>query len=375
MKIQVVSHDLSHNCLGRAHVLAQLVSNIADVEIIGRSADGTVWEPLRDDPSVPIRMLPPGMSMAAFVESLDADVVYAVKARRSSLGAALMARKLHGTPVIADVDDWELAFFLDNPKWLLRNAVDLRLPDNLWATIQAERQVRHANAVTVSSSWLLNRFGGTIVPHARDANAYQPHLDATKLRQELGLQRHTVILFLGSARRHKGLQSIIDALDLLGDPGIAFVHVGDGAAPRRDYVHALGTQPFHRVPQFLAAADLVVLAQQPGYVAKAQLPAKVFDAMAMQRPVIATRVSDLPAVLDGCGVLVDPGDAHGLAEAIRSIADDPDRQRRLGAAARARFEAEYSLDAVRQRVERIVLRLAGSVGPRDEIRRGGPSLN
>jgi glycosyltransferase involved in cell wall biosynthesis len=64
--------------------------------------------------------------------------------------------------------------------------------------------------------------------------------------------------------------------------------------------------------------------------------------MAMGKPVIATRISDLPLILEGCGELVPPADASALARAIQSVLDDPQQAVRLGQAARARCLALYS---------------------------------
>jgi glycosyltransferase involved in cell wall biosynthesis len=366
MKVVVASHDLSHNCLGRAHVLADLIRTGAEVEIVGPAATGRIWAPLREQTDIPVAVVPRRMSPAQVAQRYDADVVYAVKARSASLGRALATRALTGVPVVSDVDDWEMSFFLDEPRWLLRNAVDLRNPDNLWATWRAERAVRRADAVTVSSRFLRDRFGGQIVPHARDASAYRSTVDTgfaegTRLRAELGLAGERVVLFLGSARPHKGLHLVVAALDRLADPRLAFVVVGGATGlPRRPWLRVLPAQPYHRVPEFLALADIVALPQLATRTAAAQVPAKVFDAMAMGRPVVASRVSDLPEILRGCGVIVEPGDVAGLAGALRGLVDDPARARMLGLAARARFEAEYSYDAVRPRVQRLIRTVARS---------------
>jgi glycosyltransferase involved in cell wall biosynthesis len=361
MKVVVVSHDLSHNCLGRAHVLADLLRQRADVEIVGPAAAGDIWGPLRHETAVPIRAMPRRMSAAQLDSRLAADVIYAVKARAGSLGLALAARRRTGVPVIADVDDWEMSFFLDDPAWMVRNMLDVRNPDNFWATWQAGRTVRKADAVTVSSGWLQNRYGGHLIPHARNSRTFLDRRDSSDLRDALGLRDRKVVLFLGSPRPHKGLHLVVAALDLLADPRVVFLVVGGAhGLPARPWIRSMPQQPYHRVPEFLALADVVALAQLPSRTAAAQVPAKVFDAMAMARPVVASRVSDLPAILDGCGIIVDPGDAPGLAAAIGSLLDDPGLARRIGQAARARFEAEYSYDAVRPRLERLIEDVARS---------------
>ena len=356
MKINVVCHDLSNNCLGRAHVLARLLARSHDVEIVGRIRGDRVWEPLRSDTAVPVRVLPHGVDLRRALAALDGDLVYAVKPKAGSLGLGLLARARHGIPLIADIDDWEMAFFLDNPRWLLRNALQVWNPDNLYTTWALERISARADAITVSTTFLRRRFGGTIIPHARSAGMF-PHAAGgdAGLREDLGLAGKGVVLFVGSLRPHKGVTDVIAALDALADPNLAFLVVGpDETLPERPYLRVIGPQPFSMLPRFLALADLVVLAQRRSRVSAAQLPAKVFDAMAMARPVIATRVSDLPNALEGCGVIVEPNSTVELAQAIARLMANPQERARLGSRARQRFLDRFSDDVVAPRLASVV---------------------
>jgi hypothetical protein len=338
VKINVVCHDLSNNCLGRAHVLARLLARSHDVDIVGRMRGDHLWEPLRCDAAVPVRVLPRGVDLRRALAALDGDLVYAVKPKAGSLGLGLLARARHGIPLIADIDDWEMAFFLDNPRWLLRNAMEVWNPNNLYTTWAMERMSRRADAITVSTTFLQRRFGGTIIPHARSAGMFPSAAGGdARLRDDLGLAGKHVVLFLGSLRPHKGL--------VVGP---------DAQLPDRPDLRVVGPQPFSALPRFLALADVVVLAQRRSRISAAQLPAKVFDAMAMARPVIATRVSDLPKVLEGCGVIVEPNSIVELAHAIARLMADPEERARLGARARQRFVDQFSEDVVAPRLALVV---------------------
>ena len=116
----------------------------------------------------------------------------------------------------------------------------------------------------------------------------------------------------------------------------------------------LGPQPFKDTPKFVAAADLVVLFQSASPAAQGQLPAKVFDAMSMAKPIIASSVSDLPVILEGCGEIVEPGDVDSLARAIAVLLDDPGRASELGRRARQKCLAEYSYDALGPKLRDII---------------------
>src|SRR4029079_13265023 len=79
-------------------------------------------------------------------------------------------------------------------------------------------------------------------------------------------------------------------------------------------------------------------------------PVSVIEALAAERPAVATRVGGVPDVIrDGVdGYLVDPGDIDELAERLARLARNPLERAKMGAAGRARVLERY---AVARRVE------------------------
>jgi colanic acid/amylovoran biosynthesis glycosyltransferase len=75
------------------------------------------------------------------------------------------------------------------------------------------------------------------------------------------------------------------------------------------------------------------------------VPVVLMEAMAMQLPCVATRITGIPELIrDGIdGLLVTPSDSSELAGAIARLIDDPGLRRRLAAAGRARVEQKYHL--------------------------------
>ena len=68
----------------------------------------------------------------------------------------------------------------------------------------------------------------------------------------------------------------------------------------------------------------------------------MLDALRAGAPVVASRIGDIPEVVtEDCGVLVPPGDAAALADALARLARDPERQTRLSRGAQGRAE-EFS---------------------------------
>ena len=93
------------------------------------------------------------------------------------------------------------------------------------------------------------------------------------------------------------------------------------------------------VADLIAAADVVCLTS----IAEG-LPMIVLEAMALGRPVLATAVGGLPDVVTPeLGVLVDEGTPVAIGDALVSLASSPDRQRAMGLAARASYEASYTV--------------------------------
>ena len=89
------------------------------------------------------------------------------------------------------------------------------------------------------------------------------------------------------------------------------------------------------------------------------VPFKVFEYMALRRPVVT---GDTPAARHALGddvVLVPPGDAPALAAAIRALMADADRRRRLGDAAGDRFAQRFSTAAQVATLQSSLARVTG----------------
>jgi len=67
--------------------------------------------------------------------------------------------------------------------------------------------------------------------------------------------------------------------------------------------------------------DEVLIPQRRRLGSYAQVPAKIFDAMAMAKPIISTKISDIPEILDNCGWVVEPENPRQLAETIQYVFD------------------------------------------------------
>ena len=360
MKVSVLAADLSDNATGRADLLARLLSARYDVEVVGPRFGADVWMPAREG-AIPQRSVRagryPGFArhIPALLDLVDGDVIVASKPRATSFGLALLARARRRRPLVLDIDDWEIGFFSRSGPWgRIGRALNVANPNGLPWTWLAEKLVSRADAITVASRFLERRFGGTLLPHVRDTEAWDPgRYDRAATRRRLGVDGEKVVMFLGTPRGHKGVDDLVEAVGSLG-PGVILALVGVDAArsgaqrwSAPAYVRVTGEIPFDDVPRYLIGADVVAVPQRDTMDTVGQVPAKLFDAMALARPIVSTSVSMIPEILEGCGVVVEPGNVSALAGAIKRLLDNPVDAADLGRRARERCESRYSFRVAR----------------------------
>jgi colanic acid/amylovoran biosynthesis glycosyltransferase len=157
----------------------------------------------------------------------------------------------------------------------------------------------------------------------------------------------------------KGHRYLLEACHLLADRGIALrcFLIGDG--PLRAEIEAqikglnlqrqvivLGQQTRQQVQQHLLQADLMVLPSVRLSSGKQEgIPVALMEAMAMSLPVIATRLSGIPELVeDGkSGILVSERDPEAIASAVMRLAGSQSLREELGAAGREKVLKEYDL--------------------------------
>jgi glycosyltransferase involved in cell wall biosynthesis len=215
----------------------------------------------------------------------------------------------------------------------------------------------------------------SVVENWIDTDRVQPLCRENAFRSEAGLSAADfVVLWAGTLGYISGAALIIEAAELLRhQPCIRFLVVGEG--PLRSGLMAcaqqLGLQsvtfrpfqPEERLAEVQASGDvsLVVL---PSAFAETSVPSKVLAYMAAGRAIVAAvpaQSATATLIRDArAGIVVHPGDARGLAEAILTLYTDPQRARALGAAARAYAVGNLSSAVGAARLERVLSQLLAS---------------
>lgn len=366
--VVVVCPNLSGNCLGRATLLAELLlRSCRSVTVIGAIVGREIWAPAHagavDITGHRVRSVADLPGLARWIRARTRDAVVVVsKPLATSFGVALVG--VDPGRMVLDIDDWERGLCAEMAGRRLASRVrDLCDPfalNSLASTIALEKLVGRAATRVVSNRFLQDRFGGTLLPHVRDPEVLRPDpARAESTRRELGLLERPWVGFIGTLREHKGVGHLVRALSLLRGPAapgllVAGVDTRDAYACSvvtdalvrlgSDRLRVIGQFPGRELPGLVEAPDVIALPSVRGPASVGQTPAKMFDAMAMARPVVATDVGDHAEILSDCGVIVPSGDDVKLSAAIAELVDDPARRRRLGEAARARLVSTFSHD-------------------------------
>jgi glycosyltransferase involved in cell wall biosynthesis len=242
------------------------------------------------------------------------DVVLGAWAYPDGFAAVLAARML-GVPSVIKLhgSDINIVAKQPGPRWL-----------TAWALPRATRVVAVSRPLAdevIALGVPADRV--EIVMNGVDRALFTPR-DRAAARAELGLPAGPLAVYIGNLKPEKGVLDLVRAWHSVPE-GMLLI-VGDG--PLRDEmtralderVRLIPRQPLERVPRYLAAADVVVLASH-----SEGTPNVILEALACGRRVVATNVGGIPDLIDDdeLGTLVPPHDSQALAAAISAALRRP----------------------------------------------------
>ncbi len=193
----------------------------------------------------------------------------------------------------------------------------------------------------------------TVIPNGVDIERYGDTTKRKAVRDSIGVPGGALLLTcVAKLYEQKGHAVLLDAFERLHAPReVHLALVGDGPlhgslqariddARLQHRVHLTGIRS--DIPDVLMASDAFLLPSL-----WEGLPMALLEAMASGLPIIASRVAGTEEVLAGteAGLLVEPGDADGLRDAVERLVADDGLRLRLGTAARARVVERYTVAA------------------------------
>ncbi len=311
----------------------------------------------------------PAMIREAFEQP---DVVFTVEPTFFAAPVALACASMAQAPAWLHVQDFEVdaAFELGllPPHGLVRRiAMGLEM-----MFTRAFQRVSSISIRMVQRSLLKGVDNERVVlfPNWVDADVVKPQEPGApnRYRKELGLGGKVVLLYSGNMGGKQGLELLGPlAGALVHDPNVHFIFCGDGSfRPQLEEMVAgmgnvtlLPLQPLEGLSDLLNAADIHLLPQRAD-AADLVMPSKLTGMLASGRPTIVTaaRGTQVESVVGGtkgghgpCGVVVPAGDVDSLVIAVRELAADPERRRRLGATARQYAEIHLGKAQVLEQFE------------------------
>ncbi len=187
----------------------------------------------------------------------------------------------------------------------------------------------------------------TFIPYGTDVDMFNPQVDGSSVRAELGLQDKFVVLYAGALGQANDIDTVLRAAERLkGDNEIYFVLFGDGKERPRLQSEAeqmklsnvifAGVRPKREMPSVVASANVCLAILQDIPMFRTTYPNKVFDYMAAGRATVLVIDGITRTLIESSngGVYVQPGDDEFLAKTTLELSKDSARVDRMGQSAR-----------------------------------------
>jgi glycosyltransferase involved in cell wall biosynthesis len=285
----------------------------------------------------------------------------------ASMAAASLARK-HNIPFVMEVRDLWPAIFVD--LGVLRSRSLILLLER-WELAM----YRRASAViTVTDSFRDNLINRGIPEHkvfavlnGADVDFWRPAEPDEGVRTRLGMAGRFVVLYIGAHGISHGLDRVLGAAKILRDePKIQFVFVGEGAEKDRlvraakddGLTNVSFCDPVNKegVRQYYCLAGVCLVPLRNVRLFDAFIPSKMFEIMAMGRPIVASLRGEAARILrnSGSALIVEPEDSDAMAQSILYLCDHPKEAQTMGRRGRSFVEEHYSRRSLAARYLEII---------------------
>lgn len=273
----------------------------------------------------------------------------------AAMAAAGFAMR-HRLPFIMEVRDLWPAIFVE--LGVLRNPRLIRWLERLEFFLYR----RATRIVTVTEAFRRNLIGRGVpqekvftIPNGADIDFWKPQEPSKRLRKHLDLENSFVVLYIGAHGISHALGRILESANLLREyPQIRFLFIGEGADKeqlvrqaqqlRLKNVTFLNSVKRDKVLEFYALADVCLVPLKNISLFETFIPSKMFEIMAMARPIIGSLNGEAADILrrSGGAIVVEPEDTRAIADSILYLIGHREQARAMGQRGRAFVTDHYS---------------------------------
>jgi glycosyltransferase involved in cell wall biosynthesis len=252
----------------------------------------------------------------------------------------------------------------------LSNPLAIRMAEGLEAFLY--RKAARVTTVTRGIRQILLERGLSsekvhLLTNGVDTSFFCPDVDPTPAVERFGLDGRVTVAYAGTHGMAQGLETLVDAAQLLShDPGIRFIMIGEGAEKPALMARADGygltnldffpNQPKSFMPHLLAAVDVAVVSLRKLEIFASALPSKLFEIMAMERPVVLAAVGEAREMIltANAGLVVEPENPGDLAHAIVQLTADAEARKRMGRNGRRFVQTSFDRDHLTSLLEALL---------------------
>jgi glycosyltransferase involved in cell wall biosynthesis len=210
----------------------------------------------------------------------------------------------------------------------------------------------------------------TVIPNGADTKMFDlKRSDPAKVRKDLNLPNAKLCVYSGRLDGWAGMQIILRLCSIARTkkPDLRFLLVGSGDNEKiqGENILCLGEMPHEKIPTVLATADLILIPFPNDDVSHAASPLKLFEAMSMCKPIVASRVSGIQDVIrDGeNGFLADPDDPNDWMLKVETVLNSGELAARIAANAKRTVKERFDWDLLTRRCEEVLSASQSQVAP------------
>ncbi|MFX0124503.1 MAG: glycosyltransferase family 4 protein [Candidatus Hodarchaeota archaeon] len=211
-----------------------------------------------------------------------------------------------------------------------------------------------------------------LIQNGFDFSLYSPEDNAYNMEEKHQIPLDSIkVGLIGRLFYDKGHEYLLKALpQILGDyPKIKVLIIGEGDNEYKSYLTRLAKQlnvednvvfcgVINHMSSVYKALDIVVLPSL-----REGLPYVILEAMAFQKPIVATSVGDVPQLVKNkkTGILINPGNVEELSESIKYLIDNPDLSHTYGENARSLVLSKFAHHRMVSKIEELYKELTSAV--------------